>query len=147
MEGKSDESSWVGFWDVKSVSHILGLRAFGSPLLTEQIIGRGLRRTNYDVLNQPLGERPEGYEETVDAFGIPFVGFPVQKRKRPKAGSWGNKPVWIEVDEKKGKYRIRVPNVRSWAVNVVQRLSDIIEMNKLAETLAKPSHQAWSLRR
>ena len=69
-------------WDVKSVSHILGIRAFGSPLLTEQIIGRGLRRTNYDVLNQPLAERPEGYEETVDAFGIPFVGFPVQKRKR-----------------------------------------------------------------
>jgi len=125
-------------WDVKSVSHILGLRAFGSPLLTEQIIGRGLRRTNYDVLNQPLEERPEGYEETVDAFGIPFVGFPVQKRKRPKTGSWGNKPVWIEADEKKLKYRIRVPNVRSWAVNVVQRLSEIIEINKLAETLANP---------
>jgi type III restriction enzyme len=125
-------------WDVKSVSHILGLRAFGSPLLTEQIIGRGLRRTNYDVLNQPLEERPEGYEETVDAFGIPFVGFPVQKRKRPKTGSWGNKPVWIEVDEKKSKYRIRVPNVRSWAVSVVQRLSDIIEMKKVAETLANP---------
>ena len=71
-------------WDVKSVTHILGLRAFGSPLLTEQIIGRGLRRTNYDVLNQPLEERPEGSEETVDAFGIPFVGFPVEKRKRPE---------------------------------------------------------------
>ena len=37
-------------WDVKSVSHILGLRAFGSPLLTEQIIGRGLRRTNYNLI-------------------------------------------------------------------------------------------------
>src|SRR4030095_16723148 len=57
-------------WDVKSVTHILGLRAFGSPLLTEQIIGRGLRRTNYDVLHQPLDERPDGGEETVDAFGI-----------------------------------------------------------------------------
>lgn len=62
------------------MTHILGLRAFGSPLLTEQIIGRGLRRTNYDVLNQPLDERPEGCEETADASGIPFVGFPVQKR-------------------------------------------------------------------
>ena len=70
-------------WDVKSVTHILGLRAFGSPLLTEQIIGRGLRLTNYDVLNQPIDERPEGSEETVDAFGIPFIGFPVEKRKRP----------------------------------------------------------------
>ncbi len=90
-------------WDVKSVTHILGLRAFGSPLLTEQIIGRGLRRTNYDVLNQPLEERPEGSEETVDAFGIPFVGFPVEKRKRPKTGEWGQKPVWIEPDAKKAE--------------------------------------------
>ena len=110
-------------WDVKSVTHILGLRAFGSPLLTEQIIGRGLRRTSYDVLNQPLDERPEGYEETADAFGIPFVGFPVQKRKRPKTGSWGNKPIWIEPAPKKEKYRVRVPNVRSWAVGVVDTLA------------------------
>ena len=91
-------------WDVKSVTHILGLRAFGSPLLTEQIIGRGLRRTNYDVLNQPLDERPDGGEETVDAFGIPFVGFPVEKRKRPRTGEWGQKPIWIEADAKKEKY-------------------------------------------
>jgi len=93
-------------WDVQSVSHILGLRAFGSPLLTEQIIGRGLRRTNYDVLNQPIEERPDGSEETVDAFGIPFVGFPVEKRKRPKTGEWGQKPVWIEPDAKKEKFRV-----------------------------------------
>ena len=88
-------------WDVKSVTHILGLRAFGSPLLTEQIIGRGLRRTNYDVLNQPLEEGPDGGEETVDAFGIPFVGFPVEKRKRSRTGEWGQKPIWIEADAKK----------------------------------------------
>ena len=100
-------------WDVKSVTHILGLRAFGSPLLTEQIIGRGLRRTNYDVLNQPLEERPDGGEETVDAFGIPFVGFPVEKRKRARTGEWGQKPIWIEPDAKKAKYSVAVPNVRS----------------------------------
>lgn len=125
-------------WDVKSVSHILGIRAFGSPLLTEQIIGRGLRRTNYDVLNQPLSERPDGYEETVDAFGIPFVGFPVQKRKRAKTGSWGNKPVWIETDAKKARFRVRVPNVRSWAVSVTKPLSQVIQVHKLAPTLANP---------
>jgi len=125
-------------WDVKSVSHILGLRAFGSPLLTEQVIGRGLRRTNYDVLNQPLEERPEGYEETVDAFGIPFVGFPIQKRKRPRTGSWGNKPVWIEPEVKKSKFAVRVPNVRSWAVSVVQHLSDVIQVKKLQEILVNP---------
>lgn len=125
-------------WDVQSVSHILGLRAFGSPLLTEQIIGRGLRRTNYDVLNQPLEERPEGSEETVDAFGIPFVGFPVEKRKRPQAGAWGQKPVWIEADAKKSKFRTQVPNVRSWAVGVVQPLSEIIRLAELPAVTIDP---------
>jgi len=120
-------------WDVKSVTHILGLRAFGSPLLTEQIIGRGLRRTNYHVLNQPLDERPEGYEETVDAFGIPFVGFPVQKRKRAKTGGWGNKPEWIDKDDAKRKYRLRIPNVRSWAVGIMQPLAESINVRELPE--------------
>src|SRR5437588_12472839 len=85
-------------WDVKSVTHILGLRAFGSPLLTEQVIGRGLRRTNYDILNQPLDERPEGSDETVDAFGIPFVGFPVERRRRPGIHR-GTERTWIEKDD------------------------------------------------
>jgi excisionase family DNA binding protein len=80
-------------------------------------------------------------EETVDAFGIPFVGFLVQKRTRPRTGQWGNKPIWIEPEEKKAKFGILVPNVRSWAVNVVQRLSEIVEVNKLAETLANPVAQ------
>ena len=123
---------------MKSVTHILGLRAFGLPLLTEQIVGRGLRRTNYDVLNRPLDKRPEGYEETVDAFGIPFVGFPVQKRKRPKTGDWGHKPIWIEPVEKKAKSRVRVPNVRSWAVGVTEPLADLIQIGKLPEVQIDP---------
>jgi len=125
-------------WDVKSVTHILGLRAFGSPLLTEQIIGRGLRRTNYDVLNQSLDERPEGSDETVDAFGIPFVGFPVEKRKRPKTGEWGQKPIWIEPDAKKEKHRVRVPNVRSWAVGVTESLADLIRVEDLPQITLDP---------
>jgi type III restriction enzyme len=122
-------------WDVKSVTHILGLRAFGSPLLTEQIVGRGLRRTTYDGLLTPIEERlanenrPD--EETVDAFGIPFVGFPIEKRKRPRAGTWGQKPVPIEPDLKKEKYAIRVPNVRSWAVGVATPLREAINMGSL----------------
>src|SRR5262249_36145320 len=118
-------------WDVKSVTHILGLRAFGSPLLTEQIIGRGLRRTNYDVLNQSVDERPEGSDETVDAFGIPFVGFPIEKRKRPRTGVWGQKPVWIEPESKKDKFRVRVPNVRSWAVGLTESLADLVRIDDL----------------
>lgn len=125
-------------WDVKSVTHILGLRAFGSPLLTEQIIGRGLRRTNYDILNQPLDERPDGGEETVDAFGIPFVGFPVEKRKRARTGKWGEDLHWIEPDAKKAKFRVTVPNVRSWAVGVTQSLADLVRVDDLSEIRINP---------
>jgi type III restriction enzyme len=127
-------------WDVKSVTHILGLRAFGSPLLTEQVVGRGLRRTNYDVLNQPLEERPEGYEETVDAFGIPFIGFPVQKkRKRPPTGKWGQELVWIDLDPAKAeKYRVSIPNVRSWAVGLTQPLVQVINIRELPGLVVNP---------
>lgn len=125
-------------WDVKSVTHILGLRAFGSPLLTEQIIGRGLRRTNYDVLNEPIEERPDGAEETVDVFGIPFVGFPVEKRKRPRTGEWGHKPVWIEKDETKVKFALLIPNVRSWGVGVTRPLAQALEARDLPRLVINP---------
>jgi type III restriction enzyme len=126
-------------WDVKSVTHILGLRAFGSPLLTEQIIGRGLRRTNYDILNQPLDERPDGGEETVDAFGIPFIGFPVEKRKRARTGKWGENLYWIEPDPKKANYRVLVPNVRSWAVGVTQSLAEVLRVEDLPQIKINPN--------
>jgi type III restriction enzyme len=125
-------------WDVKSVTHILGLRAFGSPLLTEQIIGRGLRRTNYDILNQPLEERPEGGEETVDAFGIPFIGFPVEKRKRARTGKWGENLYWIEPDPKKANHRVLVPNVRSWAVGITESLAEVLRVEDLPQIQINP---------
>jgi type III restriction enzyme len=125
-------------WDVKSVTHILGLRAFGSPLLTEQIIGRGLRRTNYDILHQPLNERPDGGEETVDAFGIPFVGFPVERRKRARTGKWGENLHWIEPDAKKLNFRVEVPNVRSWAVGVTESLADLVRVEDMPQIKLNP---------
>jgi type III restriction enzyme len=124
-------------WNVKNVTHVLGLRAFGSPLLTEQVIGRGLRRVDMSVLNIPIGERlsnpnrPD--EETVDAFGIPFVGFPVEKRKRPKIKGWKTTSTPIAVDPKKEKYAMELPNVRSWAVGVYRPLSESISIAGLPE--------------
>ncbi|MDZ4717014.1 MAG: DEAD/DEAH box helicase family protein [Roseiflexaceae bacterium] len=59
-------------WDAQNVTHILGLRAFSSQLLCEQVVGRGLRRTSYDDLSQP---------EYVDVYGIPFQAIPVQEVK------------------------------------------------------------------
>ncbi len=54
-------------WDANNVTHILGLRAFGSQLLCEQVVGRGLRRRRHDVGAD--GKLPPEY---VDVHGIPF---------------------------------------------------------------------------
>lgn len=54
-------------WDANTVSHILGVRAFGSQLLCEQVVGRGLRRRNYAT-------NEDGYfdPEYANVYGIPF---------------------------------------------------------------------------
>lgn len=57
-------------WDARNVTQILGLRAFTSQLLCEQVVGRGLRRSSYDDLSQP---------EYVDIYGVPFQLLPFAK--------------------------------------------------------------------
>src|SRR6266404_5753175 len=59
-------------WDAKTVTHIMGLRAFTSQLLCEQVVGRGLRRTDYDV-DQATGLFRAEY---VNIFGVPFTFMP-----------------------------------------------------------------------
>ena len=59
-------------WDAKTVTHILGLRAFSSQLLCEQVVGRGLRRTSYDLAEGSDMFTPE----YVNIFGIPFSFLP-----------------------------------------------------------------------
>ncbi|MFN8472486.1 MAG: DEAD/DEAH box helicase family protein [Anaerolineae bacterium] len=54
-------------WDANTVTHVLGVRAFGTQLLCEQVIGRALRRQSYDVNNGGLFE-----VEYADVLGIPF---------------------------------------------------------------------------
>ena len=58
-------------WDARTVTHIMGLRAFSSQLLCEQVVGRGLRRTSYEL--DPNGLFPA---EHVNIFGIPFTFLP-----------------------------------------------------------------------
>ena len=55
-------------WDAKSVTHIMGLRAFSSQLLCEQVVGRGLRRTSYDINSENLFD-----PEYVKVCGVPFA--------------------------------------------------------------------------
>jgi type III restriction enzyme len=54
-------------WDANTVTHVLGIRAFGTQLLCEQVIGRALRRQSYDLNEERLFN-----VEYADIFGIPF---------------------------------------------------------------------------
>ncbi|MCY3800692.1 MAG: DEAD/DEAH box helicase family protein [Chloroflexi bacterium] len=54
-------------WDANTVTHVLGVRAFGTQLLCEQAVGRALRRQSYDLNEQGLLE-----VEYADVLGIPF---------------------------------------------------------------------------
>ena len=54
-------------WDANTVTHVLGIRAFGTQLLCEQVIGRALRRQSYELNEEGLFN-----VEYADVFGIPF---------------------------------------------------------------------------
>jgi hypothetical protein len=54
-------------WDANTVTHVLGIRAFGTQLLCEQVIGRALRRQSYELNEDKLFN-----VEYADIFGIPF---------------------------------------------------------------------------
>ena len=54
-------------WDANTVTHVLGVRAFGTQLLCEQVVGRALRRQSYE-----LNENNLFNVEYADVFGVPF---------------------------------------------------------------------------
>jgi type III restriction enzyme len=54
-------------WDTNTVTHVLGVRAFGTQLLCEQVIGRALRRVSYQANSEGKFD-----VEYADIFGIPF---------------------------------------------------------------------------
>ena len=92
-------------WDCKTVTHIMGLRAFTSQLLCEQVVGRGLRRTSYEAGSDGLFE-----PEYVNIFGVPFSFLPHEEEegrhsKPPKA------KFPIEPSPAKSQHEIRIPNV------------------------------------
>lgn len=99
-------------WDAKNVTHIMGLRAFTSQLLCEQVIGRGLRRVSYDT--QPV-LCPDGQTralfrpEFVNVFGVPLTIF--------EDGSEGEPPppprpsTQVECLPERAPFEISWPNV------------------------------------
>ncbi|MBQ3695292.1 MAG: DEAD/DEAH box helicase family protein [Synergistaceae bacterium] len=91
-------------WDARTVTHIMGLRAFTSQLLCEQVVGRGLRRTSYDVNDAGMFS-----PEYVNVFGIPFAFLPHEDSKK---GAVPTKPtIQIKVLPEREEYKISWPEV------------------------------------
>lgn len=63
-------------WDCSTVTHIVGLRPFMSQLLCEQVVGRALRRRNYEVADDGLLQ-----EELAQVLGVPFEVIPLKQNK------------------------------------------------------------------
>jgi len=115
-------------WDANNVTHILGLRAFDSQLLCEQVVGRGLRRMDYT----PDPETGLLTEEYVDVYGIPFSvipfkGRPVRKKEpddKPKHHVWAM--------PERAAYEIRFPVVDGYAFalrrNIIKANVDKMEL-------------------
>lgn len=102
-------------WDAKTVTHIMGLRAFSSQLLCEQVVGRGLRRTSYEVNKETNLFEPE----YVNVFGVPFTFLPHEGtggvgETELESGTPPPPPApktRVFVDEEKKQYEITWPNV------------------------------------
>lgn len=67
-------------WDANTVTHIIGVRAFGTQLLCEQVVGRGLRRRSYAV-----DENGFFTPEYADVLGVPFRFIPTVAQTRDVA--------------------------------------------------------------
>ena len=102
-------------WDANTVTHILGIRAFGTQLLCEQVIGRALRRQSYELNGEQLFD-----VEYADIFGIPFdfTAKPVVAPPQPpretvlvRALSPERDPLEIRFPRVEG-YRIELPEER-----------------------------------
>lgn len=93
-------------WDARTVTHILGLRAFSSQLLCEQVVGRGLRRTSYDMEDGGDMFTPE----YVNIFGIPFSFLP---HESDEAGTPRTTPPKTQVEalKERAEYEISWPNI------------------------------------
>jgi len=98
-------------WDANTVTHVLGIRAFGTQLLCEQVIGRALRRQSYEL-------NDEGFfnVEYADVFGIPFdfTAKPVIAPPQPPRETVQVKAVRPERDH----LEIRFPRVEGYRVEL-----------------------------
>jgi type III restriction enzyme len=91
-------------WDANTVTHVLGVRAFSTQLLCEQVVGRALRRRSY-VLNED-GMFDAEYAEV---YGVPFSFIPTSGSGTDVKP--GNMPTRVRSIESRSNLRIEFPHV------------------------------------
>jgi type III restriction enzyme len=118
-------------WDANNVTHILGIRAFGSQLLCEQVVGRGLRRMNYT----PDPQTELFPEEYVDVYGIPFSVIPY---KGKPSRTPPDRPVnHVYALQERAAYEIRFPNVEGY-VYALRKPSITADFATLERLIVEP---------
>ena len=119
-------------WDANTVTHVLGVRAFGTQLLCEQVIGRALRRQSYDLNEEGLFN-----VEYADVLGIPFdfTAKPVVAPPQPPRETVQVKAVRPERDA----LEIRFPRVEGYRVELPEeRLTADVQRRLDARADARP---------
>ena len=117
-------------WDCNTVTHIIGLRPFMSQLLCEQVVGRGLRRTTYEV-----GEDGKFTEEVAKVFGVPFEVIPFKSTKQP-APREQPKRCHIHAVPAKARYEIRFPRVEGYTQRIRNRVR--VDWSSLPSVVLRP---------
>jgi len=118
-------------WDANTVTHVLGIRAFGTQLLCEQVIGRALRRQSYD-LNEDGPDQGLFNVEYADVFGIPFdfTAKPIVAAPQPPRETVQVKAMRPERDP----LEIRFPRVEGYRVELPEeRLTATFNADSILE--------------
>jgi type III restriction enzyme len=100
-------------WDATTVTHIVGLRPFESQLLCEQVVGRGLRRSQYHDLT---------VEEVAKVYGVPFELIPL--KATPKGATAPPPKVHhvYALSPDRDHLEIRFPRVEGYAFRIKGRV-------------------------
>jgi type III restriction enzyme len=104
-------------WDCNTVTHIIGLRPFMSQLLCEQVVGRGLRRSNYEP-----GEDGKLSEEVAKVFGVPFEVIPFKENKGTAATPRPKRYRVFALPQKE-EYAITFPRVEGYRQAIRNRVT------------------------
>jgi type III restriction enzyme len=104
-------------WDCNTVTHIIGLRPFMSQLLCEQVVGRGLRRSSYQ-----LNDDGKFSEEVAKVLGVPFEVIPFKSNPTgpapPKV-----KRYHVHAVPEKEQFKISYPRVEGYTQGIRNRVT------------------------